>query len=85
MQDGVPLHFNHEVRQYLNGTILTSCDFYLWGYSKDTLYVPPRPDILQDFRDRIVTAVSSVTRGQLLHVWQGMDCRFDVCRQWSSC
>ncbi|GBL72535.1 hypothetical protein AVEN_109010-1 [Araneus ventricosus] len=73
-QEGAPLHFNHDVRQYLNDPNLTPCDFYLWGNVKDSLYVPPAS--LQDFRDRIVTAMRSVTRDQFLRLWQEMDYRF---------
>ncbi|GBN07714.1 hypothetical protein AVEN_148859-1, partial [Araneus ventricosus] len=36
------------------------------------------PDTLQYLRDRIVTAVSSTTKEQLIHVRQEMDYRFDV-------
>ncbi|GBN36919.1 hypothetical protein AVEN_87533-1 [Araneus ventricosus] len=50
MQDVAPPHFHPEVQQYLYGTILTPCDFYLWMYIKDSVYVPPMPDNLQDTR-----------------------------------
>ncbi|GBN22259.1 hypothetical protein AVEN_1851-1 [Araneus ventricosus] len=39
-------------------------DFYMWDYIKDSVYVPPMPATLQDLRDRIVTAVSLITRDQ---------------------
>ncbi|GBM13373.1 hypothetical protein AVEN_159790-1 [Araneus ventricosus] len=40
---------------------LTPCDFYLWMYVKDIVYASPMPATLQDLRDRVVTAVSSIT------------------------
>ena len=43
---------------------LTPCDFFLWGFVKDT--VPPLPANLQDLRNRItatVALVSGVPRG----------------------
>ncbi|GBM66255.1 hypothetical protein AVEN_35533-1 [Araneus ventricosus] len=52
---------------------LTPCDFYIWGYIKDRVYVAPIPATLQGLRDRIVTAVSSITRQQI-------DKQFDNCR-----
>ncbi|GBM40079.1 hypothetical protein AVEN_23166-1 [Araneus ventricosus] len=73
MQDGAPPHFHHEVQQYLYDTTLTPCDFYLWGYIKDSVYVAAIPATLRDLRDRIVTERSSITRNQILSVWQEMD------------
>ncbi|GBM17215.1 hypothetical protein AVEN_182917-1 [Araneus ventricosus] len=75
----VPPHFYHEVRQHLNYSLLTHSDFYLWGYLKDSVYVPLIPASLQDLRDRIVIAMGSITRDQLLRV-QEIDYRFDSCR-----
>ncbi|GBN73352.1 hypothetical protein AVEN_114918-1 [Araneus ventricosus] len=65
MQDDTLPRFHHEVQQYLYDIILTRCNFYLWGYIKDSVYAPPMPATLQDLRDRIVTAVISITRDQL--------------------
>ncbi|GBN68081.1 hypothetical protein AVEN_149554-1, partial [Araneus ventricosus] len=79
VQDGAPPHFHHEVQQYLNDTILT-LRFLSMEYTKDSVYVLPVPATPQDPRNRIVTTVSSITRNQLLRVWQEMDYRFDVCR-----
>ncbi|GBM47271.1 hypothetical protein AVEN_136858-1 [Araneus ventricosus] len=45
---------------HLKSPDLTPCDFVLWGYIKETVYVPPTPAILQDLRDRIGTALSSI-------------------------
>lgn len=59
---------------------LTPCDFYLWGYIKDCVFVPPMPATLQEVRHRIVAAVNSVTTDQLRRVWQEMTYRFDICR-----
>jgi len=59
---------------------LTPCDFYLWGYIKERVFVPPMPANLQNLRHRIEEAVNSITRDQLTRVWQEMVYRFDVCR-----
>jgi len=37
---------------------LTPCDFFLWGFVKDTLFVPPLPANLQDLSNRITATVA---------------------------
>jgi len=59
---------------------LTPCDFFLWGFVKDTVFVPPLPPKLQDLRDRITTAVALVDRDMLTRVWNKMDYRIYICR-----
>ena len=45
------------------------CDFFLWGYVKDHVYVPPRPSNL-DLTHRIITAINSVDRDMLIRTWE---------------
>ena len=59
---------------------LTPYDFFLWGFVKDTVFVPPLPANLQDLRDLITAAVSLVDRDMLTRVWNEVDYRIDVCR-----
>jgi hypothetical protein len=59
---------------------LTPCDFFLWGYVKDVVYVPPLPNDLQELRQRIIAAVTTINRDMLERVWTEMDYRIDVCR-----
>jgi len=59
---------------------LTPCEFFLWGFVKDTVFVPPLPANLQDLRNRITAAVALVDRVMLTRVWNKMDYRIDVCR-----
>ena len=59
---------------------LTPCDFFLWGFVKDTVFVSPLPANLQDLRNRITAAVALVDRHMLTRVWNEMDYRIDVCR-----
>jgi len=59
---------------------LTPCDFFLWGFVKDTVFVPPLPANLQDLRNRITAAVALVDSDMLTRVWNKMDYRIDVCR-----
>ena len=44
---------------------LTPCDFFLWGFIKDTVYVPPLPQNLEKLKNRIRTAIQSVTTDML--------------------
>jgi len=54
--------------------------FFLWGFVKDTVFVPPFPANLQDLRNRITAAVALVDRDMLTRVRNEMDYRIDVCR-----
>jgi len=58
---------------------LTPCDFFLWGYIKDRVYVPPMPRDLPQLRQRIVGAVAAIDCQMLQRVGQELDYRFDIC------
>ena len=45
---------------------LTPCDFFLWGFVKDSVYVPPLPMSLIELRDRITHALQTITADTLL-------------------
>jgi len=59
---------------------LTPCDFFLWDYIKDRVYVPSMPRDLPQLRQRIVEAVAAIDCQILQHVWQELDYRIDICR-----
>ena len=59
---------------------LTPCDYFLWGYVKDNVFVPPQPVSLPDLKNRITAAVETITPDLLSRVWQELDYRLDVCR-----
>ena len=54
--------------------------FFLWGYVKDRVYVPPLPATVDELQERITAAVNSVTPDMLQSVWSELDYRNDVCR-----
>ena len=58
---------------------LTRCDFFLLGFVKDKIYVPPLPANLPELRDRIREAVAAVTPHMLINVWEELAYRLDVC------
>jgi hypothetical protein len=55
------------------------CDFFLWGYVKDWVFVPPLPLDLADLKARIIAAVKNIDAPMLTHVWQELAYRIDVC------
>ena len=59
---------------------LTVCDFFLWGFVKDNVYIPPLPKTLPQLRERINTAIGNVTQNMLERVWREWEYRLDICR-----
>jgi hypothetical protein len=55
------------------------CDFYLWGYVKDRVFVPPFPRDLADLKAWITLAVKNINAPTLKHVWQELEYRINVC------
>jgi hypothetical protein len=59
---------------------LTPLDFFLWGFVKDRVFVPPLPANVVELRTRITAAVADVTPEMLRSVRQETDYGWDVCR-----
>ena len=55
---------------------VTQCDFFLWGYIKDQVYVPPLPPSIPELKVRIRTAIETITADMR----NELDYRVDVCR-----
>ena len=53
--------------------------FFLWGYVKDRVFVPPLPRDLADPKARIIAAVKNTDAPMITRVWQELDFRIDVC------
>ena len=58
----------------------TPCDFFVWSYVKDQVYVPPLPANITELKVRIRTANETITVDRLQTVWNEIDYRVDVCR-----
>ena len=58
----------------------TPCDFFLWGYVKEQVYVPPPPASITELKVRIRTVFETITADMLQTVWDELDYRADVCR-----
>jgi len=68
------------VREFwpLTSPDLTPCDFFLWAFVKEAVYVPSLATTLDDLKNHITTAVNSVTQDILLRVWNEFSYRLDV-------
>ena len=58
----------------------TPCDFFIWGYVKDQVYVPPLPASIPELKVWIGTAIETITADMPETVWNELDYRVDVCR-----
>ena len=54
--------------------------FFLWGYVKDEVYVPPLSASIPELKVRIRTAIETITADMLQTVWNEIYYRVDVCR-----
>ena len=63
-----------------HGTSNPVAKFFLWGFVKDNVYVPPLPANLQELHQQIRAAVAVVSRDMLERVWGELDYRIDICR-----
>jgi hypothetical protein len=54
--------------------------FFLWGYVKGLVYVPPVPRNIDELKIRIRQAVETFTVDMLHRVWGGLHYRLDICR-----
>ena len=57
---------------------LTVCDFFLWGYVKDRVYVPPLSATVDELQERIIAAVNSVTPDMRQRVWSKLHYRIGL-------
>ena len=49
------------------------------GYVKGRVFVPPLPVSLNELKQRITTAATSVDEDMLRSVWTELDYRIDIC------
>jgi hypothetical protein len=56
------------------------CDFFLWGYVKDQVYIPPLPASIPELTVRIRTVNETITADMLQTVWNELNYRVDVRR-----
>jgi hypothetical protein len=51
---------------------ITPCDFFLWGYVKDWVFVPPLPRDLADLKAWFIAAMKNSDAPMLMSVWQDL-------------
>jgi hypothetical protein len=49
---------------------LTVCDFFLWRYTKNKVYVPPLPIDLEELKTRVKDAANAMTQDMIDNVWE---------------
>ena len=54
------------------------CDFFWRGYVKGLVYVPPLPTNIVELKQRISSALETVTKDMLQRVWDELGYRLDV-------
>jgi hypothetical protein len=52
---------------------LTSCDFFLWDYTKEQVFVPPLPLDFDELKLRINAFIKTIDRNMLGSVWNELD------------
>ncbi|GBN65568.1 hypothetical protein AVEN_61324-1 [Araneus ventricosus] len=57
---------------------MTPCNFFIWGFVKDKVYVPPLPTNLCELKEHISAAVQSITSDTLQHVWLELTYCLDI-------
>jgi hypothetical protein len=48
---------------------LTLLNFFLWGFMKDEVYIPPMPITMNNLKDQIQTATANTDQPLLQNVW----------------
>jgi hypothetical protein len=57
-----------------------SCDFSLWGYVKEQVFVLPLPLDIDEMKLRIAAAMETVDRNMLERIWDELEHRLGICR-----
>ena len=57
-------------KELYKARILLPWTFFLWGFVKDQVFIPPLPANVVELRTRITAAVAKVTPEMLRSVWQ---------------
>jgi hypothetical protein len=58
---------------------LTPYDFFVWGYIRDCVYVPPMPCNLPQLQQSFMEAVTAINHQMWQRAWQELDHRIDIC------
>ena len=59
---------------------LSLCDFFLKGYVKELVFIPPLPANIEEMKQRISAALEIVIKDMLQRVWHELEYQLDRCR-----
>ena len=59
---------------------LSPCDFFLWDYAKELVFVPPLPANIEETKQRITAALETGIKDMLQRVRRELEYRLDVSR-----
>ena len=59
---------------------LSLCDFFLWGFVKGLVFIPPLPANIEEMKQRNTAALENVTEDMLQRVWHELEYQLDVSR-----
>ena len=59
---------------------LSPCDFFLWDYVKELVFVLPLPANIEEMKQSITAALETVTEDMLQRVWLELEYRLNMCR-----
>jgi hypothetical protein len=60
--------------------VLTPRDFFLWGYVKEQVFVPPLPLDIDEVKLRITAGIATIYRNMLEREWDDVTYILDICR-----
>ena len=69
-----------EVKWPPRSLYLSLCDFFLWGFVKGLVFIPPLPANIEEMKQRNTAALENVTEDMLQRVWHELEYRLDVSR-----
>jgi hypothetical protein len=59
---------------------LTPCDFFLWGYVKEQVFLPSLPLDIDALKLTVTAATEIIDRNMLERIRDELDYRLDICR-----
>ena len=59
---------------------LSPRDFFLWGYVKGLVFVPPLPANIEEMKQRFAAALETVIKDMIQRVWHELEYPLDVSR-----
>ena len=78
-EDGQDVHLKMTLLDAVAPKITRSRDFFLWGYIKDSVFIPPMLPNIADVKEHIIEMVNIINKPTLIQVWQELNYHMYVC------